>query len=109
MSIGARDPARVLRPGLVFFAMVQLAVGAFMAIAPGAFHDDIGPYGPTNDHYTRDNATFTLALGVAMLVAAQRPRWRGPVLGLALLQDRLHAINHLADISKADPKWLGPA
>jgi hypothetical protein len=32
-----------------------------------------------------------------------------PVLVLALLQNLLHAFNHLLDVGEADPAWLGPA
>lgn len=79
-----------------------------MAVAPGAFYDAIGPFGARNDHYTRDTATFYLALGAAMVLAARRPSWRVPVLAFALIQYVLHTVNHLIDIGNADPKALGP-
>jgi uncharacterized membrane protein len=53
-------------------------------------------------------ATWELALGVAALTAANRPAWRLPVLFLAVVHFGLHAINHLADVSEADPGWVGP-
>ena len=104
-----RDPAGALTPLLVVFGTTQLAVGLFLAAAPGAFFDAIGPFGTRNDHYMRDLATFYIALGVAGLVAVRRPGWRVPVLALATIEFVLHAINHLADIGEADPKWNGPA
>jgi hypothetical protein len=42
-------------------------------------------------------------------VAVRRREWRGPVLVLALLQNVLHAVNHVLDAGEADPAWLGPA
>ena len=104
-----RDPADALVPLLVVFAVTQLALGLFLALAPGTFFDAIGPFGTRNDHYMRDLATFYIALGAAGLVAVRRPGWRVPVLALATIEFALHAINHLVDIGEADPKWNGPA
>jgi hypothetical protein len=103
-----RDPASALVPLLVVFGVTQLAIGLFLAIAPGAFFDAIGPFGTRNDHYMRDLATFYIALGAAGLVAVRRPSWRVPVLALATVEFVLHAINHLADIGESDPGWNGP-
>lgn len=79
-----------------------------MALAPGFFFEQIGPYGARNDHYTRDTSTFNLALGAVTLVAWKRPGWRVPVIAFSLLQYILHSINHLIDVGEADPKALGP-
>jgi hypothetical protein len=100
--------ARALGPLLVVFGVTQLALGLFLAIAPGTFFDVVGPFGTRNDHYMRDLATFYIALGAAGLVAVRRPAWRVPVLALATIEFVLHAINHLVDIGDADPKWNGP-
>ena len=93
---------------LVAFALGQLVLGLLLWLAPGFFHENIGPYGARNDHYMGDVATFYLALGVAALVAVGQPRWRVPVLALAVLQYALHSVNHLIDVGEADPGWLGP-
>ena len=100
---------RFMRILLVVFALGQLAIGLLLWLAPGFFHDEIGPYGPRNDHYVADLATFYLALGAAALVAVRRASWRVPVLALALIQYALHSLNHLIDVDEADPSWLGPA
>jgi hypothetical protein len=99
---------RALKPVLLVFGAAQLAIGVMQWVTPAFFYDHIGPFGPRNDHYLGDVATFYLALGVAALVAARRPSWRVPVLALAVLQGALHSINHLIDIGNADPAWLGP-
>jgi hypothetical protein len=98
-----------MRTLLFVFAVIQLVTGALLWLAPGFFHDQIGPFGPRNDHYMADVATFYLALGATMLVAVRRPSWRVPVLAFALIQYALHALNHLIDIGESDPSWIGPA
>ena len=94
---------------LIAFAVAQLVTGLLLWITPGFFYEEIGPFGARNDHYMGDVATWYLALGGALLVAVRRESWRVPVLVLALTQYVLHSINHLVDISEADPSWLGPA
>jgi hypothetical protein len=98
-----------MRALLLVFATVQLVLGVLLWVAPGFFHEDIGPFGPRNDHYMGDLATWYLALGAALLVAFRRPSWRVPVLAVTFAQYALHSLNHLIDISEADPSWLGPA
>jgi hypothetical protein len=98
-----------MRALLVVFAAVQVLIGALLWLAPGFFHDEIGPYGVRNDHYMGDLATWYLALGAAAFVAVRRTAWRVPVLALAFLQYALHSLNHLLDVGEADPGWLGPA
>jgi hypothetical protein len=98
-----------MRVLLIAFAAVQLVLGLLLWLTPGFFYDNIGPFGPRNDHYMADVATWYLALGAVLLVAVRRESWRVPVLALALVQYVLHSINHLIDIGEADPSWLGPA
>jgi uncharacterized protein YjeT (DUF2065 family) len=97
----------VLRAGLLAVAAVQLAIGLWQALAPGAFYDALADFGPRNDHDLRDVATFYLASGVVLAVAAARPSWRAPALALVGLQFALHAANHLLDAGDADPSWVG--
>jgi hypothetical protein len=90
------------------YAVVHLALGAWQLISPGSFFDTLGPFGKSNEHYTRDVGTFTLALGVAFTIAYRWPAWRLGVVGYALFQYTFHAINHLVDIGDADPERMGP-
>ena len=94
---------------LIAFGVGQIVLGLLLWLAPGFFHDEIGPYGPQNDHYMADVASFYLALGVVALVAVRRAAWRLPVLVFAVIQYGLHSLNHLIDIGESDPSWLGPA
>ena len=98
-----------MNPILAAFAALQWLTGALLWLAPGFFYEQVGPFGPRNDHYMGDLATWHLALGALALFAVRRREWRGPVLALALLQSVLHAFNHLLDVGQADPAWLGPA
>ena len=98
-----------MRVLLFAFAAGQLLLGLLLWLTPGFFYDEIGPFGPRNDHYMGDVATWYLALGAVTLASVHRVSWRVPVLALALVQYALHAINHLIDIGEADPSWLGPA
>ncbi len=95
--------------GLIAFGVYHLALALFMAVAPGTFFEEIGPFGAQNDHYIRDTATFNLAFGAALLAAIRYQSWRVPVLALVVVQFALHAINHLVDIGEADPEWVGVA
>jgi uncharacterized membrane protein len=98
-----------MRALLYAFAAVQVIIGGLLWLAPGFFFEEIGPYGPRNDHYMGDTATWYLASGAALLVAARRSAWRVPVLFLVAVQYALHSLNHLLDVGEADPRWLGPA
>lgn len=95
--------ARLVPVALAALGLYQIALGVVMLAAPSDFYDAIGPFPPYNAHYTRDAGTFTLALGIPLVVAAWRPSWRVPALAAALAQYVLHAGNHLADIDAAEP------
>jgi hypothetical protein len=99
--------SRLLRAGLATFAAVELALAVFMAVAPHAFYTSIGPFGASNDHYLRDVATFYAALGAGAAISVRRASWRIPVLAITTIQFGLHSLNHLLDIGKADPGWVG--
>jgi hypothetical protein len=76
-------------------------------VALGTFFDELGRFGPRNDHYIHDVAAFQGAVGLALLLALRSPTWRVPALAVAAFQFGLHAISHLVDVGDADPKWLG--
>jgi hypothetical protein len=103
------SPERAVKALLVVFAVVQIVLGLLLWLAPGFFHDEIGPYGVRNDHYMGDLATWYLALGGVALASVGRISWRLPVLALAFAQYALHSLNHLLDVGEAHSSWLGPA
>lgn len=104
-----RRPTDLVGIGLGLLAAYHLALGVFMAVAPGTFFTELGPFGAQNDHYIRDVATYNLAIGAIALVAILRRSWRVPVLALVLIQFALHAVNHLVDIGEAEPESVGVA
>jgi hypothetical protein len=97
------------RAVLYILGASQLALAAWMIVSPGSFFDAVAGFGVQNNHYIRDNATFPLAIGVGLLIAAGRPSWRFPVLVVAAVWYLAHAVNHLVDIGESDPDWVGPA
>ena len=98
---------RAVPAGVAALAAYELVLGLWMLLAPRSFYDAIGPFGAYNRHYVLDTSTWQLAFGVALAVAVRRPSWRVPLLGFAVLQFGLHALNHIADIGDADPEWVG--
>jgi hypothetical protein len=107
-----RSPSRIREPQwralLVTAGVSQLGLGVWMAAAPGSFFRALGPFGVANSHYLRDVSTLYLALGIVLLVAVFRASWRAPVLAFAALQYAFHTLNHLVDVGKSDPGWVGP-
>jgi uncharacterized membrane protein len=97
----------VAAAGAAIFGAYSLALGLLMAIAPHTFFDKVGPFGSANVHYIRDASTWYLASGLGLLVAARRAAWRVPMFALLLAQDVLHVVNHLVDVDKAHPRWVG--
>jgi hypothetical protein len=110
LSLAASADTRrgdALAAGIALFAIYSVALAVFMAAAPHAFYAHVGPFGSRNDHYIRDTATFSAAIGVGLLIALRRPAWRVPMLAVTTVQFALHSINHLVDIDKAHPAWNG--
>jgi hypothetical protein len=97
-----------MRLALAFLGVTQLAIGAWLAIDPDSFVDEIAAFGPADHHFLRDLATFQAGIGIALLAAIARPSWRVPVLFAAFAQSALHTLNHLFDIGETDPGWQGP-
>jgi hypothetical protein len=98
-----------LRILLAVLGLVQLAVGSWMMFATHSFGKTIAPFDGFNEHDLRDFATFYLALGFVLLIAATRPAWRFPIVVFATLEYGFHAINHAIDVNNSDPAWIGPA
>jgi len=98
----------VLGPAALAFGVYQVAIALFIAIAPRAFFDSLGPYGHFNRHYLQDVAAFEGALGVGLILAARRPAWRAPLFVLTALHYGFHAISHGVDVAHAHPRWVGP-
>jgi hypothetical protein len=102
---GRRAPAAgldesTLRTAIGALGVFHLFLGVWQFFAPGSFFEHVGRYGAENTHYVGDVASFTLAIGVALLLAVGRPSWRTPILYLAAIWYAIHAVNHLFDIDE---------
>ena len=106
-SPGPEPAAGTVVVGIAAFAALELGLALFTAISAHAFYTAIGPFGPFNAHDLRDVASFEGAIGIAFLLAIQRPSWRVPVLALATFQFALHSLNPLLDIGRAHPASIG--
>jgi hypothetical protein len=102
-----QPPPGTVAVGIAAFAAIELALALFTVVSAHSFYTGIGPFGAFNAHYLRDVASFEGAIGIALVLAIQRPSWRVPVLALATFQFALHSLNHLFDIGKAHPAWTG--
>jgi hypothetical protein len=86
---------------------VQVLTALLRVVDPGLWFDEIGGFGPQNDHYIRDTAAFEGSTGVIALIAAFTPAWRIPTLALLALQYATHAISHVVDVDNAHPEAVG--
>jgi uncharacterized membrane protein len=98
---------RTLKLTLLATGVYHVVIGFMALVSPNTFFDDIGRYGVENSHYVGDVGAFTLAFGVALLIAAVRPHWRVPVLALAAIWYGLHALNHVFDTDEARSQARG--
>ncbi len=98
---------RTLRILFGVLAAYHVALAVLMAPWPGTFFEQAGPFGVRNDHYIRDVATFYLAFAAGLGIAVRRASWRAPVVGMVALQYAFHVVNHVVDLTEADPEWLG--
>jgi hypothetical protein len=98
---------RSLQVVLALLGAINAGLGALALIAPDTFFDQIGKYGAENSHYVGDVGAFTLAYGLALLVAIRVPSWRVPVLGLGAIWFGFHALNHAFDTGQARSEARG--
>ena len=100
-------PDRLAPVLLGVLGVSEVLLALWMVLAPRSFFDSIGGFGAYNPHYMRDVATFELAIGIVALLAIRRPSWWPATLAVAAIQFALHAINHIADVGKADDLAAG--
>lgn len=87
--------------GLALFALGIGANAAWMLFDPEGWYRNlpagVPDTGPFNAHFVRDIGCAFATLAVALAVAAGRPRWRAPLLGLTALFFTAHAALHVFD------------
>jgi hypothetical protein len=101
---------RTLRVVLLALGAFHVFLGGWQLFAADSFFEHVGRYGLENTHYVGDVGSFTLAFGIALLLAAGRPSWRAPILALGAIWYALHAFNHLFDIDEngiSDARGVG--
>jgi len=92
-----------MRAIFLFFAVINIANGLWMLIAPtGWYHDlpaGVPDTGPLNTHFVRDIGAAFLTIGVAFYVASSRPPMRRAVLLFSTMFYVLHAAVHVLDLA----------
>jgi hypothetical protein len=91
---------RTMRIAVGALGVFHVFLGGWMYFFNASFFEHVGRYGVENTHYVGDVGSFTLALGIALLLAAGRPTWRGPLLYVTAIWYALHGVNHLFDIDQ---------
>jgi hypothetical protein len=107
MTTSVTTRSRFVAGVLIAFGVYSTLIGLFMLVAPGAFFDTLGAFGPRNNHYIFDNASFELPLGLLLLAAARRPSWRVASLAFATTHWALHSVSHIVDTGHADGRVVG--
>ncbi len=88
---------------LLLFGLASLANGAWMLVdAPGWFERVAADVVPFNVHFVRDVGAAYFAAGAALLWAAFRAEWRGPLVATAALFHALHALGHVRETSSGE-------
>lgn len=83
----------ILLIGGLFYTLVGLA----QLFAPLWFYTHIGLYPPFNRHYMGDLGSFTLPIGIALMLAARDPLQQRLLVGAVAGGSVLHSLNHLYD------------
>lgn len=95
----------VVALGGIFYTLVGLT----MIAAPMWFFENVGHFAPFNRHFIGDLGTFTLPLGIGLLVASRDPLKHRLFLMVVLAASALHTVNHAFDaLIAAEPlsHWL---
>lgn len=108
-DVGDTVRAALVPTVLWVFGIYCVLLGAWQIVSPGTFFELVGPFGERNDHYTRDAATFELANAVLLLAAVRWRSWALAALVFTTVRFGLHTLNHLWDVNRADPQWVGVA
>lgn len=107
MTTSVSTGPRLVTAVLIGFGAYSTLMGLFMLLAPGAFFDTLGAFGPRNNHYIFDNASFELPLGLLLLAAVRWPTWRVGALAFAVAHWALHSLSHIVDTGHADGRIVG--
>ncbi len=88
---------RLLQILVGVLGVINVLTGLALLLTPQWFFDHVGTYPPFNRHYEGDLAAFVIASGVGLLWAARDPYKYRALIGIALVANVLHTINHIYD------------
>jgi hypothetical protein len=91
---------RTMRVVIGALGAFHVLLGGWQLLGPSSFFEHVGRYGAENTHYVGDVGSFTLAIGIALLLSAGRASWRAQMLALTAVWYAIHALNHLFDIGE---------
>jgi uncharacterized protein YjeT (DUF2065 family) len=93
--------------GCLFFVVNGLWAFAF----PRSFFNNVAPWSPYNEHFLRDAGSFSLGVGVALVMLFVRQRSGICALAGAAVAAAAHAVSHVIDYGRggrdSDPYLLG--
>lgn len=85
---------------VVSLGAYHTVIGILMFALPEWFFDNpgnISPFPPYNRHYISDFGAYQLPLGIALLLASRRPFQHRLLIGVAVIGNLLHSLNHVYD------------
>lgn len=98
---------KLLSGGVALAGFFYTFVGVALLAAPVWFFENIGRFPPFNRHYMGDLGSFTLPIGIALLVAAREPLKHRLLIAVVVAANLLHAANHLYDaLGEPMAHWL---
>jgi hypothetical protein len=84
--------AIVLANGILY-----VFVGLALLFAPAWFLENVGPFPPLNRHYMGDLGSFTLPMGIGLVLASANPARHLGLILVVLGGSLFHIINHVYD------------
>ncbi len=77
--------------------MMYTFIGLALIFAPTWFFETIGNFPPFNRHYMGDLGSFTLPIGIGLVIASRDPARHWGLIGAVVAANLFHAVNHLYD------------
>jgi hypothetical protein len=91
-----------IRATLISAGLLHTLTGVLMLAVPDWFYENVGTFPPYNRHYTGDLGAFLLPLGLGLFWAAREPERHRLFIGMAVLANLIHVINHIYEDIQAD-------
>ena len=89
---------------LGIFALGNLASGVWMLADPPHWYENlpagVPDFGPMNEHFIRDIGAVFFLMGIGLVGAAVKPRWRLGVCWMVTGFYLLHAVVHVIDTTR---------